>query len=310
MSVHDPHDMVGGMLNLRRLKYFAAVAQHGSMAAAARTLNVAQPALSHHVSELERMTGFRLFERLPRGVKLTEGGHLLLDHAQIILEQVAEAERAIRAHLKPDAARATLRLGLLPSWSIAYGAEIRRAIKGSYPDLSTLVIDLRHDEAVRMVANEEVDLAIMLQPGSDPELAEPLAREPLYVISATPLPQAVTLARLATLTLILTTRRHPDRQALERVMRKNGMKMDVALEVDGQKTLIKAVAQGLGTAVVGASAAKNETASGVLHAAPIIEPGITRSIYLAKATGTSLGLALTVHKLIGSIALRGAVAAR
>ncbi len=300
--------MVCGMLDLRRLKYFAAVAQHGSMSAAARALSVAQPALSHHVAELERLTGFRLFERLPRGVRLTEGGRILLDHAQIILEQVAQAERAMRAHLRPDAAQSTLRLGLLPSWSLAYGDEIRRTFKRSRPDLALVIIELRHDEAVRMVASEEVDLAVMLVPGADPELAEPMAREPLHVVNGAPLPPEITLAQLGALRLILTTHRHPDRQLLERKVRESGGKIDVVLEVNGQNTLIKAVAQGLGAAVIGATAARNETTSGVLHSAPIVEPRITRAIHLSKAAGTPVELAVFIHKLISTIALKGGAA--
>lgn len=306
MLVSRPHNVVGSMLDLRRLKYFAAVAQHGSMAAAARVLNVAQPGLSHHMAELERIVGFRLFERLPRGVQLTEGGKLLLDHALIILEQVALAERMVRAHLRPDAAQSVLRLGLLPSWSAAYGSEIRRAIKSVYPDLSLMMIELRHEEAVRMVASEEIDLAIMLQPGPDPELAEPMAREQLYVINAAPLPPAISLARLADLRLILTTSQHPDRLALEKIAREHGVKLNIVLEMDGQKTLVKAVAQGIGAAVMVANGAISEIAAGVLNAAPIIEPRFTRAVYLGKAAGTPIDLAATAHKLIGSIALRGA----
>lgn len=305
MLVVGFHKAIGAMLDFRRLRYFAAVAQHGSMAAAARALNVAQPGLSHHVAELERIVGFRLFERLPRGVKLTEGGRLLLDHALIILEQVALAERMVKAHLRPDPAQSVLRLGLLPSWSAAYGGEIRRAIKSAYPEVSLMMIELRHEEAVRMVASEEIDLALMLRPCPAPELADPMAREQLCIISAAPLPPTIGLERLADLKLIVTTSRHPDRLALEKLARKHGVALDIVLEVDGQKTLVKAVSQGLGAAVMVANGALAEIAAGVLHAAPITEPRFTRAVWLGKAAGVPAELALTVHNLIRSIAMRG-----
>lgn len=305
MLVLGLHKAIGTMLDFRRLRYFAAVAQHGSIAAAARAMNVAQPGLSHHVAELERIVGFRLFERLPRGVKLTEGGKLLLDHALIILDQVSLAERMVKAHLRPDPAQSILRLGLLPSWSAAYGEEIRRAIKSAYPETSLMVIELRHEEATRMVASEEIDLAIMLRPCGAEELAAPIAREQLCTVSAGPLPPTISLSRLADFKLIVTTSRHPDRLALEKLARKHGIGLDIVLEVDGQKTLVKAVSQGLGAGVMVANGALAEIAAGVLHAAPITEPRFTREVWLGKAPKVPADLAVNVRNLIRSIAMRG-----
>ena len=66
------------MLDLRRLRYLVAIADCGSMSAAARQLGIAQPALSHHITELERLVGFPVLHRLARGVKATEKGEILL----------------------------------------------------------------------------------------------------------------------------------------------------------------------------------------------------------------------------------------
>ncbi|QOG07302.1 LysR family transcriptional regulator [Aureimonas sp. OT7] len=293
------------MLDLRRLKYFAAIAQHGSMAAAARALNVAQPALSHHTAELERTIGFPLFERLPRGVKLTEGGRLLLDHALIILAQVAEAEQAVRAHRKPAKAHAMVRLGLLPSWSAIYGDEIRRVVGSLYPDLSVLIFDLRHDEAIRMITTEEVDLAVVLEAGEDAELMEALACEQMYAVSSSVLPPTMSLAQLSAHHLVLTTRMHPDHRTLHEHAHKTGVPLRIILEVDGQKTLVKALVQGLGVGVMSKNGARAEIEAGILHASAVTEPRLTRSIFLQRSARTRLEFAREFHRLIRSVARNG-----
>ncbi len=73
------------MLDDFRLKVFMTVAAEGSFTKAAAVLKVSQPAVSQNVSELERVTGVRLFERLRGEVKLTEQGRVFLSHADRIL---------------------------------------------------------------------------------------------------------------------------------------------------------------------------------------------------------------------------------
>src|SRR6202008_129870 len=82
-------------MELRHLRYFAAVGEGQHYGRAARRLRVAQPALSRQVQDLEEELGFKLFERLPRGVKLSTAGTLFLEDAQRILQEVSDA--AVRA---------------------------------------------------------------------------------------------------------------------------------------------------------------------------------------------------------------------
>jgi DNA-binding transcriptional LysR family regulator len=78
-------------VELRHLRYFVAVAEEGSFLRAARRLRVAQPALSKQIRDLEREIGVRLFERLPRGARLTPAGELFLPNARTALESAARA---------------------------------------------------------------------------------------------------------------------------------------------------------------------------------------------------------------------------
>jgi DNA-binding transcriptional LysR family regulator len=78
-------------MELRHLRYFVAVGEEQHYGRAARTLRVAQPALSRQIQDLEEEVGFQLFERLSRGVKLSVAGALFLDDARRILQEVSEA---------------------------------------------------------------------------------------------------------------------------------------------------------------------------------------------------------------------------
>jgi len=78
-------------MELRHLRYFVAVAEEGSFIRAANRLRVAQPALSKQIRDLEREVGIKLFERLPRGARVTRGGEQFLNNARNALESAARA---------------------------------------------------------------------------------------------------------------------------------------------------------------------------------------------------------------------------
>src|SRR5690349_20407005 len=96
-------------MELRHLRYFVATGEEQHYGRAARRLRVAQPALSRQIQSLEEELGFKLFERLPRGVKLSTAGRLFLEDARSILHDVSEA--AVRADRVARGRSGTLRVG-------------------------------------------------------------------------------------------------------------------------------------------------------------------------------------------------------
>ena len=81
-------------MELRHLRYFVAVAEEQHYGRAAKRLRVAQPALSRQIQDLESEIGFELFDRLPRGVRLSAAGKTFLEDSRLILQQVNEASSA------------------------------------------------------------------------------------------------------------------------------------------------------------------------------------------------------------------------
>ncbi len=113
-------------MELRHLRYFVAIGEEQHYGRAARGLRVAQPALSRQIQDLEEELGFKLFERLPRGVKLSAAGKLFLEDARRILREVSEA--AVRAGRVASGRSGTLRVGFTEnaSWRGVVPESFRR----------------------------------------------------------------------------------------------------------------------------------------------------------------------------------------
>src|SRR3712207_1427948 len=85
------------MLDVRRLRVLREVAQRGSFSAAAEALSFTQSAVSQQIAALERESGSKLIERNPRGVRLTDAGRALVQHADAILARLEDAEEELAA---------------------------------------------------------------------------------------------------------------------------------------------------------------------------------------------------------------------
>src|SRR5258708_14929942 len=102
-------------MELRQLRYFVAVGEEQHYGRAEQRLRVAQPALSRQIQNLEAEIGFKLFERLPRGVKITAAGEFLLKEARRILTEINDA--TARAKRIASGQSGTLRVGFVQTIS-------------------------------------------------------------------------------------------------------------------------------------------------------------------------------------------------
>jgi molybdate transport repressor ModE-like protein len=149
------------MLDVTRLRVLVAIARHGSVTAAARALNYAQPSISHHIARLEAETGARLLERAGRGVRLTEAGRMLAERAEEIIGRLDAAEAELAAHVGLREGR--VRLAAFPS---ALGTLVPAAaawLEAETPGLDLRLTEAEPPEALRMLRAGYVDVALVFQ---------------------------------------------------------------------------------------------------------------------------------------------------
>ncbi len=144
---------------MTRLRVLVAVAQHGSVTAAARSLNYAQPSVSHHLARLEAETGARLTQRSGRGIRLTDAGRLLAGRAEEILGRLDAAERELAAHVEQRHER--IRLAVFASALATIVPAALSRLAAGHPGIDLLLAEAEPPEAMRMLRAGQVDVALV-----------------------------------------------------------------------------------------------------------------------------------------------------
>jgi DNA-binding transcriptional LysR family regulator len=154
-----------------RLRVLVAVARHGSVTAAARALNYAQPSVSHHLARLEAETGATLTQRSGRGIRLTDAGRLLAGRAEEILGRLDAAERELAAHVEQRQERIRL-AGFASALATIVPAALSRLAAG-HPGIDLLLTEAEEPEAMRMLRAGQVDVALVARHMQDGTLIGP-----------------------------------------------------------------------------------------------------------------------------------------
>ncbi|MFF0268885.1 LysR family transcriptional regulator [Kribbella sp. NPDC004536] len=146
-------------MNLEWLAIFREVARQGSLTAAAETLGYTQPTLSRQLSALEKDVAARLFDRLPRGVRLTEAGRTLLSHTEAVLDRVEVARQSLDALRTLDAGR--LRIGAFESADADLVPRALAAFRTAHPGVELSLIEGNSGTQVERLRAGEIDVAVV-----------------------------------------------------------------------------------------------------------------------------------------------------
>lgn len=243
-------------MELRQLRYFAAVARHHHFGRAAEELYVTQSALSQQIARLEEELGLALALRTSSGVQLTPAGVELLEHAEEILDRVERARAAIDGHA--GAVRGAARLA-----STGHDAgELAGAVAAFHADHPSVRLSLRllaADEAVRLVAGGSVDVAVIGVHSDLPRLApgivaEVLREEELVLVgapgSAFADSGAVTIEALRGAPLVLPARGSAVRATVDEHCERAGFSPLPVVETDDPRMLRELAGRGLGLTAV------------------------------------------------------------
>jgi DNA-binding transcriptional LysR family regulator len=153
-------------MQLESLEAFLAVARYGSISGAAQSLGFTQSAVSRQVATLEAQTDTRLFDRLPRGVALTEEGRCLLPHAEAVVDRMATARGDLAALRGLGGGR--LRLGSFPTALAALVPRALAAFRRDHPEVALSLTEGRTPALLEHLRAGDTDVAVVSAPPGQP----------------------------------------------------------------------------------------------------------------------------------------------
>lgn len=278
-------------MELHQLRYFVAVARTGSMSRAAEQCRVAQPSLSQQIKKLEASLDATLFDRLPRGVALTDAGRALRPRAERILREV----EAIGVHLSDDVDEGvgSYAIGAIPTIAPYLLPEAVATVRRAFPRCQLSVREDLTERLVEQVANQELDAAVVSTPIEDDRIdLRVVGTERLLVVSPT------SEAFMSSGRLTLEELRDVPRISLHEMhclgrqiagfcaMRRIGA--NVVCRTAQLATLLELVRMGLGVSLVPEMAARHDRDPGRRYA-PLDRATPTRDIAVATRAGRAPG---------------------
>jgi DNA-binding transcriptional LysR family regulator len=151
------------MLDVKQLRVLKAVAEHGSFSAAAEALSYTQPAISQQVAALEKQAGATLVDRTSRGVRLTEAGLALVDHAEVVLARLAAAEAELEAMAGVRGGR--VRLSSFPTAGASLLPPAVALFTERHPEVELSFVEREPEEAAQMLRSAELEVALVFEYG-------------------------------------------------------------------------------------------------------------------------------------------------
>jgi DNA-binding transcriptional LysR family regulator len=242
------------MVDVRQLRYFAAVAEELHFGRAAKRLNISQPPLSMQVRALEKELGVQLLERTSQRVELTAAGRTVLRDVYLLLEQLEQ----LKANARRASTEATvkLRIGVIATLLDGVLPDVMKAFTRHHPEIELTLHEADSDEGIALVERGELDAALvrpdrvgkfqMIQVSED------------HFVAAVPKSHALAKAReirLASLKgerlIVHRQRRLPNLyESIIRACREAGFTPDLSIQSPTARSQLAAVRAGQGVALV------------------------------------------------------------
>ncbi len=300
-------------MDLRQLRYFAAIVEQGSFSKAATKLRVAQPALSQHLRHMEDELGVALLHRGTRGVLPTEAGERLLARAHIILAEFGALREAVRGEAELPGGE--VRIGLPGTVSEQFSVPLIQAARERYPAIRIRIAEAMSGFVLDWLRRGEVDLA-MIYSTSDPKglgihhvLTEELCLFCAPGAAGAPAPagQAVAMADAAALDLILPGIGHGLRDQIDEAAASAGTTIQPAIEIESYSQIKRLVEQGFGYSILPRMAVAAQEKAGLFRTWPLERPTLYRKVYLAYSTERPMPAAARAIGQLSWEILRGLV---
>ena len=284
-------------MNLNHLAVFHAVAEAGGVSRGAERLCVSQPAVSKQVRELEAALGLKLFDRLPRGVRLTQAGEVLAGYARRLFAVEADAERAI-AELK-GLSQGSLRVGA----SLTIGGyllpEILGAFRKLYPGID-LELEIANTQVIQQKLRENaLDVALtegFVEIGEAKNELDDLEAEIFHwdeLVAVVPpghrllKEKGLTAAQFCAEPFLMRETGSGTREVVERALAQQKVVVHPTMSLGSTEAIKRAVSAGLGVAIISRLALSTELAAGLLQVVAISNLRIERPLHIVRLRGKS-----------------------
>ena len=289
-------------MDLRQLRYFTAIMEHGTLTQAAVHLRVAGSALSHHLGNLEAELGTQLFERRARGMEPTAAGYRLHEHARAILKAFAAAEADIRQ--SGGKISGTVSIGMAYSAVKAIGVDLATRVLSDYPDVELALSESLSGATLVHLMASEVDLALVYNPPADAALrTRPVLEERMVLVGKREVigdsTEPITFEELLELPMILLRQGVSARAILDDVSLLKKIESRAKLQMNSVQAIAGSLEAGLGCLIGTKLFMQDQLARGTVHFRPIIEPELSRKLYLCELSSRPPTFALeAIEKLI------------
>jgi DNA-binding transcriptional LysR family regulator len=281
-------------LDSRQLRAFAALARTGSFTVAAKQLYLSQSAVSHSMKALEQDVACRLFDRMGKKVVLTQAGEHLLQHTDKILREMADARASLEQLGKWG--RSRLRLGASTTACQYILPSVLREFKASFPECLIAIEPSDTAEALELLEQNHVDLALTLEPKRD-EAFEflPLFSDELVFLIAPAHPWAlsgqVNRNEIPRQNYVLYHKTTYTFRLIEEYFHRENMVLNTVIELGSMEAIKEFVKLGLGVSILAPWIARQELIERTLVALPLGRRKLKRSWGILHCRGRRLNLA-------------------
>lgn len=284
-------------MELRQLRYFIRVAEVGSFTRAAVALDVAQPALSRQVRDLELELGVSLLTRNGRGASLTEAGLKFLSRAKAIVEDTDRALEEMSA-LK-GRPMGLVSIGMPPSIGGILTLPLIRRMRSAYPEIQLQITEGYSGTLYEWLLSGRIDVGVLYVPQRVVgETCTDLVNEHLYLLGRPDLvarylgsATEVDAAELPALPTVMPGRPHPIRRMMDEVAAKKNLSFNIGVEINAFLAIRDYVLSGDGFTILPVSTMLADLRAGLIEAVHIVNPEVTQMVGLMTTTHHPLSVA-------------------
>jgi len=281
-------------IDSRQLRAFVALARTGSFTLAAKELFLSQSAVSHSMKALESDVGCRLFDRMGKKVLLTQAGESLLHHTDKIMHEMAAARAGLEQLGKWGAGR--LRIGASTTACQYIVPAVLREFKERFPKCRIAIEPGDTLEAVELVRENKVDLAITMEPRNEEQFEfHPLFTDELTFLVGAMHPWAseghVVRSEIPKQSYVLYNKNSYTFRMVRDYFNQEDMVLNTVIELGSMEAIKELVKLGLGVSILAPWIAQKEIQEKSLVAFPLGRRKMKRSWGVIHWRGRRLSLA-------------------